>query len=149
MIGTLNTHQIDYLLRSELVGRIGCHAGGLTYVVPITYVYDGEFIYAHTKEGLKIEMMRENPEICFEVDRVTNLANWQSVILLGTYEELKGKEADEALQAIVNRIHPMTVSETSVPRHGLDRPHDPINPNIKLIVFRIRIKDSSGRFEKH
>lgn len=45
MLGELNRAQIDQVLRGELVGRVGCHAGGQTYVVPITYVYDGEYVY--------------------------------------------------------------------------------------------------------
>jgi nitroimidazol reductase NimA-like FMN-containing flavoprotein (pyridoxamine 5'-phosphate oxidase superfamily) len=149
MIGSLNRYQIDNLLRSEMVGRIGCHAGGLTYVIPITYVYDGNSIFVHTREGLKVTMMRENPEVCFEVDRIDNMANWQSVVLLGTYHELKGKEAEGALLTIGNRIHPLTASMTSLPRHSLDRPDEPINPaDIKMVVFRIEVKERSGRFEK-
>lgn len=148
MLGSLNKYQIDNLLRSEVVGRIGCHAGGFTYVVPVTYVYDGSVIYAHTKEGMKTDMMRKNPAICFEVDEIKDLTNWQSVIIQGTYEELEGKEAEEALQSLVNRLHPMTGSETCIPRHGLDRPHSPIDPTIVLVVYRIKIKEATGRYEK-
>ncbi|MBL7857045.1 MAG: pyridoxamine 5'-phosphate oxidase family protein [Cyclobacteriaceae bacterium] len=148
MLGSLNKYQIDNLLRSEVVGRIGCSADGMTYVVPVTYVYDGTAICAHTKEGLKIDLMRKNPTVCFEVDRIKDLANWQSVIAQGTFEELKGKEADEALQSLVNRLHPMTGSETSIPRHGLERPHSPIDPAIILVVFRIKINEATGRYEK-
>ena len=148
MLGSLNKYQIDNLLRSEVIGRIGCSADGYTYVVPVTYVYTGSVIYAHTKEGLKIDLMRKNPEVCFEVDAIRDLANWQSVIIQGTYEELEGREAEEALQALVNRLHPMTGSETSIPRHGLDRPHSPIDPAIVLVVYRINIKEATGRYEK-
>ena len=148
MIGAMNKYQIDHLLRGELVGRIGCSVNRKTYVVPITYVYDGEAIYAHTREGHKIMMMRENPEICFEVDRIDNLANWQSVIIQGHYEELKGKKADEALQLIVNRVHPFADSETLVPKHGLERHATPVTREVKMVVFKIRIHEATGRFEK-
>jgi hypothetical protein len=37
--------------------------------VPITYVFDGEAVYAHSADGLKIRMMRANPHVCFEVDQ--------------------------------------------------------------------------------
>ncbi|HPH47800.1 MAG TPA: pyridoxamine 5'-phosphate oxidase family protein, partial [Chryseolinea sp.] len=97
MIGTLNKLQIDFLLRSELLGRIGCSADGITYVIPITYVYDGKYILAHTREGTKIEMMRKNANVCFEVDRIQDMANWQSVIIQGKYEELSGKKAEDTV----------------------------------------------------
>ena len=40
MLGTLSSEQIEQVLRSEVIGRIGCHASGKTYVVPITYAYE-------------------------------------------------------------------------------------------------------------
>ena len=68
MIGTLSPSKIEKLLRSEAIGRLGCQRDGKVYVVPLNYGYDGKFIYAHSKEGLKIGIMRENPDVCFEVD---------------------------------------------------------------------------------
>jgi len=148
MIGFLNQIQIDHLLKSEVVGRVGCSAEGKVYVVPITYVYDGNKIFGHTSVGLKVDMMRANPQVCFEVDHIDNLANWQSVIAWGTYEELEGKNAEDALQQIVNRVHPFITSETSVPRHSLARPHAPVSPHIEVVVFQIKINESTGKFEK-
>ena len=43
-------------------------------------------LYCHSGEGLKLQMMRANPSVCFEVDRHENLANWQSVIAQGTFD---------------------------------------------------------------
>src|SRR5687768_15235346 len=96
MLGKLNPEQMDYVLRSQLIGRIGCYAEGRVYLVPITYVYDGEYIYGHTREGLKVRMMRQNPEICFEVDAIKDMANWQCVIIQGVYEELNDEESQVA-----------------------------------------------------
>lgn len=148
MIGTLNSFQIGNFLRSEVVGRLGCSSRGKTYVVPIAYYFDGKDIYAHTSEGMKTVMMRQNPNVCFEVDHIQTMSNWQSVIVWGKYEELKGKKAEEALQGLVNRIHPISSSEVSVPRHSLERPDAPVDPNVKLVVFRIRIEKASGKYEK-
>ena len=80
MFGKLNNEEIEGLIQSQLIGRIGCHADDVTYVVPISYAYDGTYLYGHTYEGMKVDMMRKNPKICFEVDSTRNLANWQSVI---------------------------------------------------------------------
>lgn len=148
MIGTLNSYQIENFLRSQVVGRLGCSAKGKTYIVPIAYFFDGKDVYGHTKEGMKTEMMRQNPRVCFEVDHIQNMANWQSVIAWGKYEELKGKKAEEALQSLVNRIQPISTSEVSVPRHSLERPHAPVRRDIKPVVFRIRIEKATGKYEK-
>ena len=87
-MGQLTSGEIESLLRNCLLGRIGCTNGVLIYVVPISYGYDGQYIYCHTHKGLKIDIRRRNPGVCFEVERVQNMANWQTVIAHGVFEEL-------------------------------------------------------------
>lgn len=55
----------------------------ITYVVPVNYVYDGKFIIAHSVAGMKIQMMRKNRDVCFEVDEMKSITNWKSVIAWG------------------------------------------------------------------
>ena len=149
MTGELNQEQIDNLLRSQVLGRLGCQADSQVYIVPLTYAYDGEYLYMHTKEGLKTQMMRENPQVCFEVDRMDNMANWQSVILWGRYEELEGKDAEEALMYLSNRLVPFLTSETYRPHYGLDRrPASRADAKMKMVVFRIKMEHATGRYEK-
>lgn len=150
MLGELNQPQIDQLLRTEAIGRIGCHADGRTYVVPVTYVYDGHAIYGHTGEGLKLRMMRANPQVCFEVEHVDNMANWQSAIVWGTFEELHGPEQERAMALLLTRLLPLMASESSQPSHGLsstdaDRTSTGDGP---AVLYRIRVSERTGRFEK-
>jgi len=104
VIEELDRDEIDAFLRRQVVGRVGCHAGGRTYVVPVIYAWDGECVYVQSIEGRKIEMMRENPEVCFEVDEYRPGGAWRSVILDGVYEELEGSAADDALALLVRRF---------------------------------------------
>ena len=83
------------------------------------YVYDGESMIGHSTYGLKLRMMRKNPAVCVEVDRMENLANWRSVIAWGRFEELTGADASAALITLRQRLRPLMVSETSQPSHGL------------------------------
>ncbi|MEX2047622.1 MAG: pyridoxamine 5'-phosphate oxidase family protein [Chloroflexota bacterium] len=141
MLGTLDEKQIDHLLRSETVGRIGVHADGRTYVVPTSYVYDGDAIYGHAAEGLKVRMMRQSRSVCFEVDRIDDMANWRSVIAWGTYEELSGDVAIAAMNLLRSRLAPITASETAGPagRAGRDGSE---------VAYRIKLTERTGRFEK-
>jgi nitroimidazol reductase NimA-like FMN-containing flavoprotein (pyridoxamine 5'-phosphate oxidase superfamily) len=150
MLGTLSEAQIDRLLRTESVGRIACHAEGRTYVVPITFVYDGTAIYGHTGEGMKVRMMRLNSDVCFEVDRMENLANWQSVIAWGRFEELRGTAAAHAMGLLMDRLLPLLSSETATPSHGLDPSavHRADVAGRSPVVYRITITEKTGRFEK-
>ena len=119
MLGELTSEEIDEVLHSEAVGRIGCYAFGRPYVVPVTYAYDGAAVYAHSREGLKLRMMRNNPNVCFEVDSVDGCSTWKSVIALGTFSELEAREAESAMEILRRRFAPLVPSATSVP----DGPH--------------------------
>lgn len=141
MLGRLTQKQIADVLRSSTIGRIGTTADGRTYVVPITYVYDGDSVYGHSVLGQKIRMMRANPEVCFEVDVVTDMANWRSVIARGRYEELTGDVAVAAAKLIAARLQPLTTSATAGPSGRGSR-------GGKHVSYRIRLLERSGRYEK-
>ena len=147
MLGKLNPAEIEEVLKQQFIGRIGCHADGITYVIPISYAYKDGYIYGRTKEGMKVTMMRKNPDICFQVDHMKNMANWQSVIGWGKFEELTGKtERDRALQYLVDRILPLISSATT---HLTPEWPFPLNDisSIDGIVFRILLNKKTGRFE--
>jgi nitroimidazol reductase NimA-like FMN-containing flavoprotein (pyridoxamine 5'-phosphate oxidase superfamily) len=149
MLGELTPEQMNAVLFTEVVGRIGCHGEGRTYVVPITYAYDGEVVYGHSAEGLKIRMMRANPRVCFQVDQRENLANWRSVVAQGVYEELHGQEALDALQILVARLMPLATSETfSVSDSSRVPAATPLVNAPKTIIYCIRLIEKTGRFEK-
>jgi uncharacterized protein len=137
----LTEEQIDQVLRSEVVGRIGCHADGKTYVVPIAYVYDGQHIYGHTGDGLKLRMLRANPDVCFEVDHVEGLTNWQSVITWGRFEELHDAEADRAVRLLADRIRPLVADNERQLAEARGEAREEQRP----VVYRISLTECTGR----
>ena len=147
MIGSLTKSQCERILLGSMIGRIGCYSSGKSYVVPITYVFDNGYIYAHSKEGLKVKMMRKNPEVCFQVDQIDNMANWRSVILWGKFEELKNNsEQEKALKILIHGLQAFPTSDSvKPPKSKLDMsPHKEKKP----VIYRILIEEISGRFEK-
>lgn len=148
MLGDLTANQIETVLHREVVGRIGCHAEDTTYVVPMTYAYDGQFVYGHTREGMKIDMMRKNPNVCFEVDVMDNMSNWRSVIAWGTFEELKTPEERETgMQQLIDRVMPILTGETTV-SHLMTDGHGKYVESMKGVVYRIKLTKKTGRYEK-
>ena len=121
MIGTLTNSQIIQVLHTQLYGRLGCVSNGKPYIVPVSYAFDGKHIYAHSREGQKIEMLRKNPQACFQVDVIENLSKWRSVIILGRYHELKTiKDQTLAMKLLDDRFGPLHVSESiSRPSHDI------------------------------
>lgn len=148
MLGELNKDQINNLLSSQVIGRLACSDGKQPYIVPVTYAYDGTFIYGQTNEGNKLKIVRKNPKVCFEADRMTDMRNWQSVLVYGKFEELKGKEATAAREFLFNRIFPLMTSST-IHTYGHEEEGTLENGNrVKQVLYRIRIEKMTGRFEK-
>lgn len=148
MLGQLNEQQMNNLLASQVIGRLACTDSVQPYLVPVTYAYDGTYIYGQTNEGMKLSLLRSNPNVCFEVDSMTNMANWQSVIVRGKFEELSGTDAKDARSVLQNRVFPMLTSSTiDGEQHAVESQLDDGN-RIKSIMYRIVITEKSGRFEK-
>jgi hypothetical protein len=148
MLGTLTPEQCKHVLRSELVGRIGCFAAGRVYVVPVTFVLNENHIYAHSKEGLKIRMMRKNPKVCFEVESRENIRNWRSVIVWGKFEEIKPlQEQKKAMKILNDRLLPFSLSESLRPSEQTQAPRE-IEKEHKPVIYRISVEEITGRYEK-
>ena len=148
MLRDLNNTRIEALLKDQLIGRIGCHSAGVTYIVPVNYVYDGLNIYCHSAKGMKIDMMRENPEVCFEVDNIKNITNWQSVIAWGKFEEIT--EMDEkltVLQKLTDRVTPYIIDDPVTREHGFVDEESEVGTTVELIMYKIIIHKKTGRFE--
>ncbi len=148
MLGTLTETQMNNLLTMQTVGRIGYSDGKKSYITPVTYAFDGKYIYGQTNEGLKLDVMRINPFVCFEVDSMLNMANWESVIVWGYFEELDDEEAKKGREYLYNSILDLLTSSTvHLHEHGPTQDTKETN-RIKRVMYRIRITEKSGRFEK-
>ncbi len=133
----------DALERTH-VGRLACARDNQPYVVPMNYASDGHYLYLYgfTTLGQKIEWMRSNPLVCFEIDNVVNHNRWMSVIVFGRYEELPDtqefeiarKNAYAHLQKRVMWWEPAYIS-----REHRDQPH-----SLTPIFFRIQIERMTG-----
>ncbi|HUZ14568.1 MAG TPA: pyridoxamine 5'-phosphate oxidase family protein [Gaiellaceae bacterium] len=134
----LDRDEIEEFLRGQRIARLGCHAGGETYVVPVIYAYDdgGRAVVTVTQEGRKVAMLRENPRVCVEVDEYDKdgRGSWRSVIAYGTSEELAGEEIDAAL-ALLRERFARSAGREAEPR--------PLSPGV--VVLRIRLETVSGR----
>ena len=149
MLGQLDENQIEKMLHKQVIGRIGCHANGITYIVPICYAYISNCIYARSNDGLKIDLMRQNPNVCFEVENIKDLANWRTVVLWGVFEEIsEAEERKSALDILLNRQLPIVAGEMA--RFTPNWPFHPDDINeVSGIVYKIKIEKKTGRFENY
>ena len=148
MLGELSEKQVEDILKRQVTGRLGCCARDMVYVVPINYIYKDGTIYTHSGPGKKIEMMRENPNVCFEVDEIESIFRWKSVIAWGRFEEITDiDEKQQVMQGIIHRIMPLADQPANHPSHGITANEYDIGTTVELIVYKIKITKKTGKFE--
>jgi nitroimidazol reductase NimA-like FMN-containing flavoprotein (pyridoxamine 5'-phosphate oxidase superfamily) len=148
MLGELKEAAITNILHSQVIGRLACSNGKEPYITPVTYAYDGDFIYGQTNEGKKLDILRKNPKVCFEVDMITDMRNWQSVVIYGKFEELEGAEAKKLREILFDRVFPLSTSSTIHPHEHETKTKVDDSTRVKRVLYRIRIQEATGRFEK-
>jgi len=147
MLGSLNEQQIEALLSGQVTGRLGCTVDGKVYIVPINYFYKDSTIYCHSASGTKIDMMRKNPNVCFQVDQMSSIFNWQSALVWGRFEEITDPEKkQQAMQGLTHRLMPFVNTPAEHPAHGITALESELQ-NLDIIVYKIVLTEKSGKFE--
>jgi uncharacterized protein len=85
----ISQQECSELLKRVSIGRLACSLDNQPYVVPVAFSYEPEWIYIFSTLGKKIKWMRQNPKVCLQADEIGNRSNWLSVIVTGTYLELR------------------------------------------------------------
>lgn len=62
--------EMEEILHEETIGWLGLSGDGGPYVVPLNYAYaDGKIVFHCAHEGIKLDCIGANPEVCFAVGR--------------------------------------------------------------------------------
>lgn len=127
------------LLQRESFGHLGCARDGRPYVVPMNYAYDGKELYFFTSEGMKTQFIRSNPQVCLQVEEITDSTNWRSVMVVGQAIELtQADEMQRAMRLITERNPSLTpaISATQV---------DSMGRGVDIVLYRITPEIIDGR----
>ncbi|MDX6304250.1 MAG: uncharacterized protein QOI77_1219 [Blastocatellia bacterium] len=109
------------LLERESFGHLGCARDGRPYVVPMNYAYDGKELYFFTTEGMKTQFIQTNPQVCLQVEEMTDSTHWRSVMVIGKAEQITGaEEMQRAMKLITDRNPSLTpaISATQLDTWG-------------------------------
>jgi nitroimidazol reductase NimA-like FMN-containing flavoprotein (pyridoxamine 5'-phosphate oxidase superfamily) len=91
---------IGKIIAQAQVCRLGLCKDSRPYIVPVSFGYDGKFMYFHTaREGMKIDFMSSNNQVCIELEHDVKVIpnnnsackwtfSFYSVIGFGTVEEI-------------------------------------------------------------
>lgn len=148
MLRTLTESEAWDLVDTCQHAHLGCHANGRTYVVPVSFARDGQRILGLTTVGMKIELMRANPDVCIQVEDIHSLTEWRSAILFGRFEELSGFERAEASRKLIDKYGPTFADLESAARRGREVTPPRLDGHVEpVIAYAIVVSEITGRSE--
>jgi nitroimidazol reductase NimA-like FMN-containing flavoprotein (pyridoxamine 5'-phosphate oxidase superfamily) len=134
------------LLEKAPVGRLGTCIGNEPYVSPLNLVYDNGKIYFHSaKVGRKLENMKSNPKVCFEVDQLIDIKQGEIGCDFGCY--YKSAIISGEARIVDSESQKVRILEKLVAKYALKNIR-PVFENSKLEridVVEIQIENMSGK----
>jgi nitroimidazol reductase NimA-like FMN-containing flavoprotein (pyridoxamine 5'-phosphate oxidase superfamily) len=131
--------EMHALLQRESFGHLGCARGGRPYVVPMHYAYDGKELFFFTTQGMKTQFIEANPQVCLQVEEVTDSTHWRSVMVIGKAVELtRNEEMQLAMKLITERNPSLTPAISATQLDALGRAVD-------IALYRITPELIDGR----
>jgi nitroimidazol reductase NimA-like FMN-containing flavoprotein (pyridoxamine 5'-phosphate oxidase superfamily) len=140
-----NRREIDSILSKATVCRIGFIDHETPYIVPLNFGYHDNCLYFHSApNGKKIELLKRNPLVCFEVELDLQIINtgipckwsmhYTSVIGYGAASFITDtQQKQKALSIIIDHYSPGTSYE--FPEKNLH----------EVIVIKIEINQMTGK----
>lgn len=142
---TRDREQIDRIIRSSQVVRLGLAVADEPYIVPVAFGYDGGALYFHTAlDGRKLEFLARNPRVCFEFETNVNLLRDDSNPCRWSfaYESVIGYGHAHELVETPAKAHGMS----EVIRHyaGTDHPY-PVEGLTEVRLWRVTIDSVTAK----
>jgi hypothetical protein len=134
------------LLEKAPVGRLGTCLGNEPYVTPLNFVYDNGKIYFHSaKVGRKLENMKSNPKVCFEVDQLIGIKQGEIGCDFGCY--YKSVITFGEARIVNSESQKVRILEKLVLKYAV-KSIKPVFENTQLeriAVVEIRVENMSGK----
>jgi nitroimidazol reductase NimA-like FMN-containing flavoprotein (pyridoxamine 5'-phosphate oxidase superfamily) len=126
------------LLTSHRVGRLAFTFRDRVDIEPISYLYSDGWVYARTSPGTKLEVVRHNPWVAFEIDDVESRYDWRSVVIHGTIYFLDGSGGDRERETYETALKLMRTVDAELLTSDDPTPH-------RSTLFRIHADRIIGR----
>lgn len=120
------------------VGRLAFSFHDRVDIEPIHYVWSDGWIYGRTGDGTKLRALAHNRWVAFEIDEVSALFDWRSVVVKGSLYVLSPAD-DGPLHGEWD--HAVTLLRRILPAAFTD---DDPTPD-RAVVFRIHADKVTGR----
>ncbi|AET66412.1 putative flavin-nucleotide-binding protein [Desulfosporosinus orientis DSM 765] len=135
---------LDEIMKKAQVCRLAVSYQDMPYIIPMNFGYADRVLYFHSaQEGLKLLILQENPQACFEVEINTQLVtskqacNWsmryQSVVGFGEVEFINDLAAKREAMGIIMK------------QYSNDLPLPTDNALAGVTLFKLNVNTMTGK----
>ena len=137
----MSQEECSEFLKRVSTGRLACSLDNQPYIVPVAFSYEADCIYIFSTLGKKIKWMRQNPKVCLQADEIGSWSSWLSVIVTGTYLELREPQYTAQREHALEQL----AQYSQWWRTPLaERREQTSDLSIETVFFRIDIESMSG-----
>ena len=137
--------QIDAIMKKASCCRIALVDGIYPYIVPVNFAVSNNHLYFHSaKKGKKIDILRNNNSVCFEMDNEGEIVKGEKACSWGMkYESVIGFGQAFFIEDNAGKKKALDIiMEKYAGKSGFSYADDELD---KIIIINIRIDTISGK----
>jgi nitroimidazol reductase NimA-like FMN-containing flavoprotein (pyridoxamine 5'-phosphate oxidase superfamily) len=136
--------QIDAIIKSCIVCRLAMADGGQPYIVPLCFGYRGNILYFHTaRAGRKLEILRENPRVCFEFESGCELKSGETACKWSMrYRSVIGTGTASFVEAPADKRQALDLIMQQYTTGAFEYPEAIL---AKIMIIKVDIDEISGK----
>lgn len=131
---------IEAVIKQSQVCRLAMVDQDKPYVIPMSFGYDGSLYFHSALEGRKIEVLKKNPQVCFEFDEVTKLVKNKDACEWGmAFKSVIGEGEAVFVEDITQKAHGLGVIMAQYSNRSFEFPKESMEKTavIKVVITRI------------
>ena len=136
--------ELESIMETAAVCRIGLSENNIPYVVPVNYGYKENRLYFHAApQGKKIDIIRQNNHVCFEIDIDCEVVKSETPCAWGMrYRSVIGFGKAFPVQEFEEKKAALNLICAHYSGNAFDFTKDQME---KVAVFRVEIESMTGK----
>jgi len=139
-----NQKDIEKTLIESNVCRLAMVDGDKPYIVPMNFGYSDGCVFFHSaSKGRKIDLIKKNPNVCFEADQLVRFKKAKLACNWGIeYKSVIGSGKAQLLDNLEEKIKGLNIIMSHYSDRAFEYPDDMLE---KTIVIKVRIDSMTGK----
>ncbi len=141
----IDLNEIELILKRNYTCRIALSNNDFPYIIPMNYSYKKKALYFHSaKEGTKIDLIKNNPNACFEITEDIKIEESEQACSYGTkYRSVIGTGKIKIINNEKEKIECLNIiMEQHTKKNNWKYEEESLN---KIIILKLKINEITGK----